>query len=1293
MNLVEESTIVFRLNGQPFVSELSKIESSLQEARDKMALLEKGTKEWTDARRDVKDLEAALETARQQMDVTQLTVKQLTALQGDLVRVMKDSVVGSDEYNAAAHRLAEINPILAEVRQDMRGIGNEAESQKGIWEQFKEDFTRAFSVMSVFEAGKAIYDFVSDSVREFKTFQSSAADLSAVTGLVGDELKYLTDQAKETGPEFGMLGSDMLEAYKMMASAKPELLEQKELLAATTNEAIKLAQASKMELGPATDALASSLNQFGEPASSASRFINVMAAGAKEGSAEIEEMAGALKNSGTVAAASKVSFEQTNAVLQSLSTISLKGGEAGNQLKNVLLTLSAGSKETNPQIVGLDKAIENLGKKQMSTAEIAKMFGKENVVAAQHIVTHGKEITELTKKLTGTTEAYTQAAKNTSTLDFQSKQATATMATLKTEIGAGLEPILVKITAGFITFVNVIRAVPEFISENKTMILALGAAILAFNGQLIIATATSLAYAAVEKARAIATQSVTIAQTALNTVMSANPIGAVIAVIAILVGAFATWYEKSDAVKASVAGLWNTIKTLIAVVSDAFKAFTTFDFGKLSDIFKTGATKIGNSFNEGYNGKMNELRKENDANNKKANDKTATDAKANAKKIAENEQSEHKATLTAKEKAAVKHRADELAKAKEKAKKEKEDGIAQDKQMLAEIKKMDIDSIKEENARNIAKLKLQTQQEIEKIATSKANQSTKAAWEQALNDKLSRDIAELEKKARDEKIADEKKAALEIEKDQDQKRQTRIKNSFDAEKAINEYELITAKNNQDEIQRLKLQRLDIEKRETLQKLQTELDAEKKALKEAYDAEVAKAAASGKDTTELHRQYRTNQMSLDEKYLAQSSLATAQYQQAKTKELEEHNKLRDENNKKFFSGLKGLMDGDYKGFIDGLSAKLGADKKNLSERTSKFMDHTDKVADYANEGFDFLRKLNDLKLQKDVNNLTKEKNEQLKAWEEKYNKGLITKDQFEAKTDELNKQYAAKEQQLRKEAFEKQKKMDIAQALINGAQAIIKSLAMFGWPFGLIAAAAAGVMTGVQVASISSRTFAQKGAVIKNAGVAQGPRHGSKYGESGISLVDRSSGHEIGEMEGGEPIMILSRNTYQNNKPVVDKLLDSSLHKNGAPIYREGGLMFSDGGSFDERMQERIREKREEERQDSEEQQQREEIQDNAAVTAGDGNSPAYNSGLGDTSAQESAIAENTKLQEDIRKNGADAVQELKDVNVAERAILDVVKALRDDINRLLGSINNNTANTAKSTKDMGALVAFTARFK
>lgn len=240
MNLVEESTVVFRLNGQPFISSLTEIESKLVEAKDKLALLEKGTKEWADAKKDVKELEEAVKSARGQMDLTELTVKQLTNLQRDMVKVMKESKVGSEEYNAAAARIAEIRPIMDGVRQDMRGIATEATAQKSIWAQFKEYFTRAFSVVSVFEAGQAVIGFVKDSVLEFRKFQSAGADLSAVTGLVGKDLEFLKEQAKTTGPAVGLMGSDMLEAYKMMASSKPELLNQKELLAETTANAILL---------------------------------------------------------------------------------------------------------------------------------------------------------------------------------------------------------------------------------------------------------------------------------------------------------------------------------------------------------------------------------------------------------------------------------------------------------------------------------------------------------------------------------------------------------------------------------------------------------------------------------------------------------------------------------------------------------------------------------------------------------------------------------------------------------------------------------------------------------------------------------------------------------------------------------------------------------------------------------------------------------------------------------------------------------------------------------------------
>lgn len=74
--------------------------------------------------------------------------------------------------------------------------------------------------------------------------------------------------------------------------------------------------------------------------------------------------------------------------------------------------------------------------------------------------------------------------------------------------------------------------------------------------------------------------------------------------------------------------------------------------------------------------------------------------------------------------------------------------------------------------------------------------------------------------------------------------------------------------------------------------------------------------------------------------------------------------------------------------------------------------------------------------------------------------------------------------------------------------------------------------------------------FRNGGIIpNGPSHES----GGITLWDNMSGRAIAEIEGGEPI--LSREVYRNNKQLVDALLSSSVHKNGAKI-SAGGSHFN-----------------------------------------------------------------------------------------------------------------------------------------
>lgn len=159
----------------------------------------------------------------------------------------------------------------------------------------------------------------------------------------------------------------------------------------------------------------------------------------------------------------------------------------------------------------------------------------------------------------------------------------------------------------------------------------------------------------------------------------------------------------------------------------------------------------------------------------------------------------------------------------------------------------------------------------------------------------------------------------------------------------------------------------------------------------------------------------------------------------------------------------------------------------------------------------------------------------------------------------NRKARAVESQEKLKAFRAQKKADVASALITGALAVLKALANF-FPLNIILAATAAVVTGVQIAKIKNQpdpTFAAQGAVI------QGSKHGNSYGDGGIQLIDRATGREVGEMEGGEAI--ISADQTEANMPLINEMFRNArspgMRKKaissepGLKAFRDGGTLF------------------------------------------------------------------------------------------------------------------------------------------
>lgn len=127
-------------------------------------------------------------------------------------------------------------------------------------------------------------------------------------------------------------------------------------------------------------------------------------------------------------------------------------------------------------------------------------------------------------------------------------------------------------------------------------------------------------------------------------------------------------------------------------------------------------------------------------------------------------------------------------------------------------------------------------------------------------------------------------------------------------------------------------------------------------------------------------------------------------------------------------------------------------------------------------------------------------------EGKLEKGVISQKEYEKKLAELDEETAARKEEANKEAFEKQKRWNIGQALMNAALAITNVWAQHaGMPI------VAGILT-----AITAATTAAEIAVIASQKYARGGElHGASHAQGGIKGF---VGNQHIEAEGGEIII-------------------------------------------------------------------------------------------------------------------------------------------------------------------------------
>lgn len=520
-------SIKIYIDGSEAQQGIAKVEAAVQKLEAKLASLNKGEADYEAKSKELqKELNAktrTLETYKKKVEETDRVLKNLSgatyqellAVQKQVRKDLQNAVPGTEKYNAALEQNRRVSLQVAAAQKAMRV---EVGSQGNMWLRASNFINQYIGIIGTVIAAVTGLTLKLNQLREARNKREEAkADVQALTGLDEESIAWLEQQAKrlstsmdENGIRIRQSATEILDAYKLVGSAKPELLQDKEALNAVTQQTLILAQASGMTLKDAVDAVTLSLNQFGDGADQAARYANVMAAGSKYGSAAVESVTKSLRNSGVAAASANVSIEQTVGMIETLAEKGIKDEVAGTGLKKFFLTLQTGADETNPKIVGLETALDNLAAKQLNATKIKEMFGEEGYNVASVLINETEKVKYYTQAVTGTGVAIEQAGIKSQTAAAKLDQAKNKMQEMGIALMEKLNPGLVSAANGIVNWTQKGVKLVDFIVRHIGVITTLTASIAAYYAGVKIATLwetklkdAKLATLAVDKLQAV----------------------------------------------------------------------------------------------------------------------------------------------------------------------------------------------------------------------------------------------------------------------------------------------------------------------------------------------------------------------------------------------------------------------------------------------------------------------------------------------------------------------------------------------------------------------------------------------------------------------------------------------------------------------------------------------------------------------------------------------------------------------------------------------------------------------
>lgn len=469
------------------------------------------------------------------------------------------------DINNVIPELVRMDEQIAELAEEERRAAEEAEAFGQSGESAFDAVGSALVAAGIVTALNKIAEAYKECVSVSMEFEATMSTVEALSGANASQMNELNAKAKELGATTVFTANQSAQAMTYMGMAGWDAEE----MLSGMNGMINLAAASGEDLALVSDIVTDNLTAFGLKAKDTAHFADVLASAASNSNTSVAIMGETFSGSASIAGALGYSIEDIAIATGLMANAGVKGSVAGTALKNIFNGLLNGATltaaafgEVEFSAINADGTIDSFSEsldelrgyfEQMTEAErvqnamlISGQRGYNGLLAM--INSTEEDYQSLTDKINNCTGAAQKMA-DTKLDNLQGDVTLLNSATdgLKMTIGSLYENELRKITQ---IGTAILTGINEFCEKNPDVIkgilgVAAGMGTALATYKVITATKKVMnTISAVQNAllakQAAATTSATAAQVGLNSAMSANPVGLIVAGIGALTGVLVT---------------------------------------------------------------------------------------------------------------------------------------------------------------------------------------------------------------------------------------------------------------------------------------------------------------------------------------------------------------------------------------------------------------------------------------------------------------------------------------------------------------------------------------------------------------------------------------------------------------------------------------------------------------------------------------------------------------------------------------------------------------------------------